>query len=916
MAGGGGGRPCPPNSAPGIDADRRRSGLAPRSLGGEATSLREIVGPELARCRWFRRSRTATTKVAPYLPRRHPRFALLALLGFVFLAPLIRAESVRWDPPGGTLAEGQRSQLDLVFEDCAPAADFELPAVSDLSFSPPSQRSETSIINFKMSRSVTLSYPVFPTRRTTIEIPSFEVATDHGKQRVPAAKFEVADATVGSSGVSIDRVAGSQLTTEPATVWAGEVFDLRYRLLIARRYNPTNVGELNWTAPAGLMLDAWTKPELIEQNVNGEPRVGVATHAHGYARNAGTIDLPPARQLIDLQTGQQGWSLLSRAATEQFLVTSKLATLLVKPLPLPAPAGFLKAVGQFTFESKVVPEKATVGEPITWTLSLAGAGNWPDGLALPPREVSRDFQTIRPQIQRTPKEGTLFEGSLNEDVVLIPTKPGNYTLGSVTYAYFDPKAGEYKTVRTHAETVKIEAAVANPFGGATGPAGGTPAFHFTPETAETPSVKSPAPTLPGRLPLDPLAGLAEARPPWESLAPWLLLTPLGPLALLWILLGVRRARQTDPRRPQREAQRDLGAALAAFRSADTPAARATALREWQRLTARLWGTGSATPTPAVLLQSIAREARGKGTDPAEWERLWNEADAFLYARAPNLPENWLPRAETAAKGVRLTRRPVFAGLRLTNLWPAAVALVLAFGTPEAKAASAAEEAYNRGEFTVAEQAWRTGLSEHPSDWKTRHNLGLALAQQNHWSEAAAHWSAAFLAAPRDPKVRWELALGLTKAEFTQPELSTLAAGEGLAGFTRMASPAEWQIAIVAGALLVGLGLAGVLVDRHAGRRIWRLVLAAVCVFGGLAVIASGYFALRLYGPLARPDAVLVWHATELRSIPTEAGEQKTEPLVAGTLARGEKSFLGWDKLTFANGQTGWVRHDNLVYLYR
>ena len=149
-------------------------------------------------------------------------------------------------------------------------------------------------------------------------------------------------------------------------------------------------------------------------------------------------------------------------------------------------------------------------------------------------------------------------------------------------------------------------------------------------------------------------------------------------------------------------------------------------------------------------------------------------------------------------------------------------------------------------------------------------------------------------------------------------MSALAGGEGLAAFTRFASPAEWQMAIIAGALLFGLGLAVVLIDRHAGHRTWRLVLAAGLVFGGLLVIAGGFFALWRYGPLARPEAVLVWHATELRSIPTEAGEQKTEPLVAGTIALGERSYLNgnWDKLEFSNGQTGWVRRDNLVYLYR
>jgi hypothetical protein len=55
----------------------------------------------------------------------------------------------------------------------------------------------------------------------------------------------------------------------------------------------------------------------------------------------------------------------------------------------------------------------------------------------------------------------------------------------------------------------------------------------------------------------------------------------------------------------------------------------------------------------------------------------------------------------------------------------------------------------------------------------------------------------------------------------------------------------------------------------------------------------------------------------LRSIPTEADTtQKTSPLSAGSVAVVEKTFLGWSKLNFAAGQSGWVRTADLIKLYR
>jgi hypothetical protein len=72
-----------------------------------------------------------------------------------------------------------------------------------------------------------------------------------------------------------------------------------------------------------------------------------------------------------------------------------------------------------------------------------------------------------------------------------------------------------------------------------------------------------------------------------------------------------------------------------------------------------------------------------------------------------------------------------------------------------------------------------------------------------------------------------------------------------------------------------------------------------------------------YGPAADASAVVAWRAGTLRSIPTEADTtQKTTSLAAGSVALVTKSFLGWQQLTFENGQTGWVRKDELVPLWK
>ena len=82
----------------------------------------------------------------------------------------------------------------------------------------------------------------------------------------------------------------------------------------------------------------------------------------------------------------------------------------------------------------------------------------------------------------------------------------------------------------------------------------------------------------------------------------------------------------------------------------------------------------------------------------------------------------------------------------------------------------------------------------------------------------------------------------------------------------------------------------------------------------LAAVMSLYF----YGDAADPHAAIAWHQVLLRSVPTEADtQQKTSSLPAGSLGVVDKEFpVGWVRLVFENGQTGWVRQQDIVWLYR
>ena len=293
-------------------------------------------------------------------------------------------------------------------------------------------------------------------------------------------------------------------------------------------------------------------------------------------------------------------------------MTSTVPTIEVRPLP-PAPPGFSGAVGHFTLVSKVVPTTTAVGEPVTWTVELSGTGNWPDIPGLPAREVSKDFQIVQPKAKRKPVDkGKLFDATLTEDVVLVPTVAGAYVLEPVRFTYFDPKSGEYRTIETPRTTVTVTGASA---------ARGRRLRPPPPAHRAPPDSPPSAPDLPAGLPRDPAFGPASASAPWDPLVLGSARRPRPSSCSSSSGSGLPCAgpRQNDPHRappgmppaPGRHARR---AAHGPSRE------RSRAPRSWQHDTAFLWDI----PLAAPVAEAVPN---------ATWSALWAESDRALYGPA-------------------------------------------------------------------------------------------------------------------------------------------------------------------------------------------------------------------------------------------------------------------------------------------
>jgi hypothetical protein len=164
---------------------------------------------------------------------------------------------------------------------------------------------------------------------------------------------------------------------------------------------------------------------------------------------AGPVAIDPARLVLPGDfTGGRGIEIASQPLR-----------LDVQPMPAGAPAGFQGAVGQYQMEAGVDLTETRVGDAVTQHVTITGAGNieqvadpaWPDDAAW------RAFDS-KSSTHSQFRDGRLV-GVRRIERVVVPTQPGDRALPAAEFSYFDPTAGQYRTIGAQPVTVSVAPAL-------------------------------------------------------------------------------------------------------------------------------------------------------------------------------------------------------------------------------------------------------------------------------------------------------------------------------------------------------------------------------------------------------------------------------------------------------------------------
>jgi hypothetical protein len=241
----------------------------------------------------------------------------------------------------------------------------------------------------------------------------------------------------------------------------------------------------------GFWREGEAENETYRVSLNGRMYTVTELQSRLFPTAAGEATIGPAQITVPGFGFQRGGVLQSEPVD-----------LTVQALPLGAPESFSGAVGQFDLQVELDTTATQLDEPVMATVTLSGWGNV--GTAGDPVWAeATGWRTFNgdARVETVVREGRVG-GIRTYEHTLIPVEAGEVALPPLEYSYFDPSAGEYRTLLRepglvtvapgpNGETASATAAVEEPTGTETRTESGAGLQQTVLEPMPLPAVLSP-----------------------------------------------------------------------------------------------------------------------------------------------------------------------------------------------------------------------------------------------------------------------------------------------------------------------------------------------------------------------------------------------------------------------------------------
>lgn len=401
---------------------------------------------------------------------------------FVFMAIAALAQSFSLVQPRNVI-QGRNFNLTFRLTDgeANPPSAPQLEGCTLLYGPSTSTMQSTQIVNGKMSSSYSIDYS-FVYRADTpgdVTVPALSVTCQGKTLSSRPASFKILPAD--NPQQSQQSQPGQQGGVAPSPAQAGHISS--DDLLVRVSFSKTSVYEqepvvatikvytkydinsfLATTQPAfeGFLTEELpVTTETSLENYNGQNyHTAVLKRLLLYPQRSGKLSVNSGKYdvtIVQYETVNMGFFRTQRPIEKQVTTSSNAASITVKELPEPRPAGFSGAVGNFSVETELNPELLRTNEAAIYSYIIKGQGNI-KYLHEPAVQFPAGIDTYTPKTDIDANiigGGTNMSGRFQTDFTFVPQEVGNFEIEGVPFVYFDPNSAKYVTIDVPSTPIKV-----------------------------------------------------------------------------------------------------------------------------------------------------------------------------------------------------------------------------------------------------------------------------------------------------------------------------------------------------------------------------------------------------------------------------------------------------------------------------
>ncbi len=444
----------------------------------------------------------------------------LALLGLgtALAAPSLTLEL---DPPSPRV--GQSATLKIICTGAAPRTVQQERATPGVGLRYLGESTEFVIVDGLRSAKKTFRYQFTPATEGQFVMPAFTTTVNGRPLRAAPLKVTVRGRDGTPATGPADGNPTAYLRVHPPTqtnLFAGEMFGLGVGLYYQNGREPL-VPQIRAEGVRYLL----SRPK---QRTGQLTRLGAIYTAHLFTNTA--VASKPGPLPIFFETDLTVFDLSRNQFGEKRIIhlVSDTVTLNIQPLPEEGqPANFTGAVGEFNLDVTAGPtQNLTAGDPLTLKILISGTGPL-DDLPDPDTSAWNGFKVYNTKRRLQHIDSLGRNAILTITQLIAPLHTGVAAIPALEFSFFDPKAAQYRTVRSKPIPLQVES----------GPAA-------LPESARLPKADAggPVEAVPSLRDIKRKPGMLSKIAPPLLLRPWFWAAPGAPL-LAWLGLLLWRRRE-------------------------------------------------------------------------------------------------------------------------------------------------------------------------------------------------------------------------------------------------------------------------------------------------------------------------------------------------------------------------------------